>query len=146
MITIAFPIVGFLLTYLLHTTHAAKRGSFAGLGVVLIQYGFTLKGASDNLDRTGGDANFGGPPADPNSHDFNPGDVQGGDSSGGVMQMGLSGDDLLAYGTMIVGWFILIKSLSDFLKVRRHEQLVLQSPDRNGGAAVEETPRGEQQV
>jgi len=31
---------------------------------------------------------------------------------------------------MIVGWFILIRAVSDFFKARRHEQLVLQSPDR----------------
>ena len=35
-----FSFVGFALTYLLHTTHAAKFGSRAGLGITLIQYGF----------------------------------------------------------------------------------------------------------
>jgi hypothetical protein len=30
---------GFLLTYVLHTTHAAKNGSRAGLGITLIQLG-----------------------------------------------------------------------------------------------------------
>jgi hypothetical protein len=35
-----FQFVGFLLTYLLHTSHAAKFGSRAGLGLTLIQYGF----------------------------------------------------------------------------------------------------------
>ena len=34
---------GFLLTYLLHTTHAARCGSQAGLGITLIQYGFFLR-------------------------------------------------------------------------------------------------------
>ncbi len=38
-----FQFVGFLLTYLLHTTHAARCGSRAGLGVTLIQYGFYLR-------------------------------------------------------------------------------------------------------
>jgi len=37
---------------------------------------------------------------------------------------------------MIVGWFILIRSTSDFLRARRHEQLVLQSPDRGLGVPV----------
>ena len=49
---------------------------------------------------------------------------------------GISGNDWLAYGLMIVGWFILIKSVSDFVRARRHEQLVLQSPDRGLGVAV----------
>ncbi len=35
-----FQFIGFLFTYLLHTTHAAKYGSRAGLGMTLIQYGF----------------------------------------------------------------------------------------------------------
>jgi hypothetical protein len=35
-----FQFIGFLLTYLLHTTHAAKYGSRAGLGLTLLQYGF----------------------------------------------------------------------------------------------------------
>ena len=43
MVSISFQFVGFLLTYLLHTTHAARFGSRAGLGVTLIQYGFTLR-------------------------------------------------------------------------------------------------------
>jgi hypothetical protein len=39
-----------LLTYLLHTTHAARLGSRAGLGITLIQYGFTLL----HSERSGG--------------------------------------------------------------------------------------------
>lgn len=35
-----FQFVGFLFTYLLHTSHAAKFGSRAGLGITLIQFGF----------------------------------------------------------------------------------------------------------
>ena len=43
MISVSFHIVGFLLTYLLHSTHAAKNGSRAGLGMTLIRYGFYMK-------------------------------------------------------------------------------------------------------
>jgi hypothetical protein len=39
-ISFFFQLVGFLLTFLLHTSHAAKYGSRAGLGLTLIQYGF----------------------------------------------------------------------------------------------------------
>ena len=38
-----FQFVGFMLTYLLHTTHAAKLGSRAGFGITLIQYGFAMR-------------------------------------------------------------------------------------------------------
>jgi len=47
LISISFQFIGFLLTYLLHTTHAARLGSRAGLGVTLIQYGFALRNKAD---------------------------------------------------------------------------------------------------
>ncbi|CAG8746293.1 6724_t:CDS:2, partial [Cetraspora pellucida] len=45
-LSMSFQFVGFLLTYLLHTNHAAKNGSRAGLGITLVQYGFYLRGRS----------------------------------------------------------------------------------------------------
>ena len=39
LVSMTFQYVGFMLTYLMHTTHAAKYGSRAGLGITLIQYG-----------------------------------------------------------------------------------------------------------
>ncbi|KAF2470346.1 uncharacterized protein BDR25DRAFT_287228 [Lindgomyces ingoldianus] len=146
MISMSFQFVGFLLTYLLHTTHAAKNGSRAGLGITLVQFGFTMKGASSvTPDTSNPGENFGGgggggqAPPDPNAHDFDPNSVA--PASGPVSGVtppssGISTSDWLAYGLMIVGWFILIKSISDFVKARRHEQLVLQSPDRGLGVAV----------
>ncbi|KAJ2920105.1 hypothetical protein MD484_g366, partial [Candolleomyces efflorescens] len=50
LVSISFQFVGFLLTYLLHTSHAARLGSRAGLGVTLIQYGFALRGKLDDMD------------------------------------------------------------------------------------------------
>ncbi|KAK5993062.1 Metal homeostatis protein BSD2 [Cladobotryum mycophilum] len=126
MISTSFQLVGFLLTYLLHSTHAAKNGSRAGLGVTLIQYGFYMKGTAegDPPKMTGPDG-YAAPP-DPNSHDFDVGDVR--DGGGGMGT--ISGGDWMAYVLMVVGWFILIKSVADFFRARRHEQLVLQSPER----------------
>ena len=135
MISVSFQFVGFLLTYLLHTTHAAKNGSRAGLGITLINIGFGMKGASSVMDPSapsaGGDM---GMPSDPNSHEFDP-DAVAGVPDGGASD-GLSSSDWMAYILMIVGWFILIRSISDFLRARRHEQLVLQSPDRGLGVPV----------
>lgn len=137
MISMSFQLVGFLLTYLLHTTHAAKNGSRAGLGLTLVQYGFYMKGGSS--DSSGGDG--GGseqyvPPPDPNSHSFDPnsvGETSGGD--GGALSS-ISTSEWVSYVLMIVGWFILIRAVSDFLRARRHEQLVLQSPDRGLGVPI----------
>ncbi|KAL1959881.1 hypothetical protein VTO42DRAFT_1026 [Malbranchea cinnamomea] len=134
MISTSFQLVGFLLTYLLHTTHAAKNGSRAGLGLTLVQYGFYMRGGDDSPPSEP-DAGGYAPPPDPNSHDFNPDDVthgsyNGGDSHSGGFFSSISTSDWISYILMIVGWFVLIRAVSDYLRARRHEQLVLQSPDR----------------
>ncbi|KIW89045.1 uncharacterized protein Z519_10530 [Cladophialophora bantiana CBS 173.52] len=134
MISMSFQLVGFLLTYLLHTTHAAKHGSRAGLGLTLVQYGFYMSGSSDGPSDTGNPGQFSNSsPPDPNSHSFDPNAVNGaGDqSSGGSSGMGgFTSADWISYILMIIGWFILIRAVSDFLRARRHEALVLQSPTR----------------
>lgn len=149
MISMSFQVVGFLLTYLLHTTHAAKNGSKAGLGITLVQYGFYMKGTRPGGDAAGpgGDNPYTGQPPDPNSHDFDPSSMSANSAAVAVAAMAdasngntspssraamssITTNDWLAYLLMIVGWFILIRAVSNFLKARRHEQLVLQSPDR----------------
>jgi hypothetical protein len=48
-----FQFVGFLMTYIMHTSHAAKFGSRAGLGLTLIQYGlYSRQAAQDVLDES----------------------------------------------------------------------------------------------
>ncbi|KAM0237449.1 hypothetical protein ACHAP5_009000 [Fusarium lateritium] len=130
MISTSFQLVGFLLTYLLHSTHAAKNGSRAGLGITLIQYGFYMKGvAEDDPPAMSGPDGYAAPP-DPNSHNFKQGDVTDDDLGS------ITGGEWLGYVLMIVGWFLLIKSVAEFLRARRHEQLVLQSPDRGLGVPI----------
>lgn len=135
----SFQLVGFLLTYLLHTTHAAKNGSRAGLGITLVQYGFYMKGGGAQIPPSPNaeDPNYTGPP-DANSHNFNPEtvtqDAKASSSNGGFSD--IASNEWIAYALMIVGWFILIRAVSDFLKARRMEQLVLQSPERGLGTPV----------
>jgi len=143
MISMSFQLVGFLLTYLLHTTHAAKNGSRAGLGLTLVQYGFYMRGSGAGKDDPGNPGQFtNAPPPNPNSHNFDPNAVgdtaaaaagavaAGSESSGGGGLSSIASSDWISYVLMIVGWFILIRAVSDFLRARRHEQLVLQSPTR----------------
>jgi len=134
MISMSFQFVGFLLTYLLHSSHAAKNGSRAGLGVTLIQYGFYMKSTSpvSAPPQMNGPDGYASPP-DPNSHDFDPNAVTGNEGS---RISDITGSEWIAYVLMVVGWFILIRSVSEYLKARRHEQLVLQSPDRGLGVAI----------
>lgn len=53
LVSVSFQFVGFLLTYVLHTTHAAKHGSRVGLGLTLIQFGLALRSRAEDLIRTG---------------------------------------------------------------------------------------------
>lgn len=151
MISMSFQVVGFLLTYLLHSTHAAKNGSRAGLGVTLIQYGFYMKSTSTGNSGSNGagmsaagaaaagsstDEGYASPP-DPNAHSFDPSTVSNsGTGNSGSSFQDMASSEWVAYVLMVVGWFILIRAISDYLRARRHEQLVLQSPERGLGVAV----------
>ncbi|KAF2155318.1 hypothetical protein K461DRAFT_266601 [Myriangium duriaei CBS 260.36] len=145
LISMSFQLIGFLLTYLLHTTHAAKHGSRAGLGITLIQWGFTMR-AIPNQDSPsngmGGDA-VGGVPPDPNAHDFDPNNVTGSAAKAG----GLGGaSDWLSYVMMIAGWFILIRAATDFIRARRQEQVIRNSPDRGLPVPIVAEGEGERAV
>lgn len=139
LISMSFQLIGFLLTYLLHTTHAAKNGSRAGLGITLIQYGFTFRSSSDSSTPSSGSGDAGDPPgaipADPNAHDFDPTMLNGGVAAADVAT-GITTSDWISYALMIVGWFILIRAASDFIRARRQEQMVRASPDRGLGVAI----------
>ncbi|KAI7232114.1 hypothetical protein KC330_g6046 [Hortaea werneckii] len=142
LISMSFQIPGFLLTYLLHTTHAAKHGSRAGLGITLVQYGFQMRftaavggGPADSGSPPSPDSPTNGVPDDPNAHNFDPDDVNG-PSGGSGASTGLTPADWISYILMIVGWFLLIRAVSDFMKARRQEALVRSSPDRGLGVAV----------
>lgn len=145
MISMSFLFPGFLLTYLLHTTHAAKNGSLAGLGLTLVQYGFYMRGGSN--DGSANPGQFTGTPPDPNSHDFDPNNPTGDNSGGGSgSHSGFTSGDMISYGLMIIGWFILIRAVSGFLRARREEQVILQSPARGLNVPVVAEGEGERAV
>ncbi|WRT67498.1 uncharacterized protein IL334_004470 [Kwoniella shivajii] len=62
IVSFSFQFVGFLLTYVLHTTHAAKYGSRVGLGMTLISVGLNLRSKAEELINTG---KFPSDPSDP---------------------------------------------------------------------------------
>lgn len=128
IVSMSFQLVGFLLTYLLHTTHAAKNGSRAGLGITLIHYGFYIRTAPED-----GVPPPEAQPTDPNSYTYDDSVSDTGDNNASDS---MSQAEWLSYIFMIVGWFILIRSISDFLRARRTEQVVLASPDRGLGVAI----------
>lgn len=144
MISMSFLFPGFLLTYLLHTTHAAKNGSLAGLGLTLVQYGFYMRGSPS--DGSANPGQFTGTPPDPNSHDFDPNNPTGDPNGGSAAAGGFTSGNMISYGLMIIGWFILIRAVSGFLRARREEQLVLQSPGRGLNVPVVAEGEGDRAV
>ncbi|KAF7316978.1 hypothetical protein HMN09_00432200 [Mycena chlorophos] len=116
-----FQFVGFLLTYLLHNTHAGKLGSRAGLGLTLIQYGLVSRSGSTGSD-TGSDGESEAAPewpglrraAEPSEADANHGLVD-------LAVGGISYKDWLSFLLMTVGWFLLLSSLIGFWRIKRWE-------------------------
>ncbi|EMG50498.1 hypothetical protein G210_3129 [Candida maltosa Xu316] len=140
LVTVAFQFVGFILCYLLHTSHAAKEGSRAGLGVNLIMYGWNLI-----------PKNFGHPdqlpkkfqPDDPNNFDIDKNAKIGGkvDSySSGVFISDSTKENVdewlkssasapyVAYGLIAFGLFIILKAVVDYYRVKQLERAILNPP------------------
>ncbi|KAG6854851.1 hypothetical protein C0991_012041 [Blastosporella zonata] len=143
LVSISFQFVGFLLTYLLHTTHAAKLGSRAGLGVTLIQYGFALRGRLDNTDGVEQDSGWGnwGQVARPTTTEGTSPYI--GHTMANTTIYSASVKDLteeqtnslvadattewLSFFLMTVGWFILLTSLLGYWRVKRWERSIVAS-------------------
>lgn len=129
LVSMSFQFVGFLLTYILHTTHASKQGSRAGLGITLIQYGFYLR-APDVTTLPGSAGELA--------------EHEGGTTKGGFRDALGPHVDYAAYALMLLGWIILTKSTADFLKVRKLEAAVRETSTSEGAApavvAYNETP------
>ncbi|KAG6821592.1 hypothetical protein H0H93_000101 [Arthromyces matolae] len=142
LVSVSFQFVGFLLTYLLHTSHAAKLGSRAGLGVTLIQYGFALRGRLDNVNGAEQDASWGnwGQVSHPTTTDSASPYV--GHAMNSTIYASTTKDlteaqtnsfvadattEWLSFFLMTVGWFILLTSLLGFWRVKRWERGILAS-------------------
>jgi len=105
LVSMSFQFVGFLLTYLLHTNHAAKNGSRAGLGFTLVQYGFYLRGRALQEDGYG--------------------------YYGEEDKEMFARSEWLSYLLMFLGWFIVIRSFSDYIRVKRLEAVMRTTPEEN---------------
>ncbi|KAK9479294.1 hypothetical protein V1514DRAFT_305390 [Lipomyces japonicus] len=142
LISMSFQFVGFLLTYLLHTTHAAKNGSRAGLGITLIQYGFYLRSAPDDVADPGGEDSASAAAkaaVDPNSYDVQSASAYNSTTSDTALYGGsMDSSEWFSYFLMLAGWFLLIKSLANFFRVRKMEQVILRAPD-SASAQITET-------
>ncbi|GJE84068.1 metal homeostatis BSD2 family protein [Phanerochaete sordida] len=152
LVSISFQFVGFLLTYLLHTTHAAKLGSRAGLGITLIQYGFAMRGRAEEWGKQEEIDGWGWQSTEQDSstspaptfataaeaEDYYgklnangtvswPAVPVGGTTTEGTTFLGDATTEWLSFFLMTVGWFILLTSLLSFWRVKRWERGILAS-------------------
>lgn len=157
LVSVSFQFVGFLLTFLLHTTHAAKFGSRAGLGITFIQYGFYMRSSDVVVPVAGDDSTSSWSPWAGTSSDSSPVSVRGllprllgtvhsappldgsntttithdlSEPNGGEIFGGASAltpNDWFSFMMMTLGWFILITSFLGFWRVKRWERNVQRS-------------------
>lgn len=155
LVSMSFQAIGFLLTYLLHTTHAAKYGSRAGLGVTLIQYGFSMRSRLDDPDM-GAQGGWGWPvpetAAEPKptfdsmddarkyyealaNNATNPANAtavseyieDAAKIDAALRASASTATEWLSFALMTCGWFILLTSLLGYWKVKRYERGVRQA-------------------
>lgn len=133
LVTVAFQLVGFILCYLLHTSHAAKQGTRAGLGIMILMFGY------DKLP-----SNFGRAdkipvryePEDPNMIDVTKSlSIKAGSKIDEYHLSLFNKNDFpvlentktpyFAYGLIAFGIFIMLKALVDYYKVKQKEKRIL---------------------
>ncbi|KAJ7638965.1 hypothetical protein FB45DRAFT_417383 [Roridomyces roridus] len=155
LVSISFQFVGFLLTYLLHTTHAARLGARAGLGVTLIQYGFALRSRGDPTEDDVGSAWSWSTPrptfataAEAAAYYSNNATIDTSmtitpltpEQANAIVADATS--EWLSFFLMTIGWFILLTSVLGFWRVKRWERGVLTSQRENTGAPTPEQASG----
>jgi len=147
----SFQFVGFLLTFLLHSTHAAKLGSRAGLGITLIHYGFYLRTRANSYSGGDGfmsDSDNEEPPWWPSSTTPNNpkptfGTAAEAEGYYGKLNNTLSptpsfpvvikpalsegATEWISFLLMTIGWFILLTSTLSFWRVKRWERSIMAS-------------------
>ncbi|KAH9031784.1 hypothetical protein EDB85DRAFT_1958426 [Lactarius pseudohatsudake] len=141
-----FQLPGFLLTYLLHGSHAGRLGSQAGLALTLIQFGFgTTVMSAFSAAPSPDDAFFPGGEDDGSAQTGDgfphwPGTVGANSTTTGDgdvptladMRMAYAGHEWISFLLMTIGWFLLLTSMIGYFRVKRFEMSVRAS--RNGGA------------
>jgi hypothetical protein len=151
LVSISFQFVGFLLTYLLHTSHAARFGSRAGLGITLIQYGFALRNRINTSDGTVDKKSNWNKWSTDTSSGFN--GRQNHRYASNITQSSIGNmteeqahvffqsatTEWLSFLLMTIGWFILLTSLLGFWRVKRWERGVLVA-QRDSSAPTERNP------
>lgn len=141
LVSFLFQFLGFVITYLLHTSHAAKNGAQVGLGITIINLGLAalpIDITKHELDSTSGrfepqdasviDVSLQNDGQNSNLHNSLDGyhsSLQShGDFSDSSVNF-LNGTPILAYFLFILGGFIITKAIYDFYKVKKLEYSIM---------------------
>lgn len=141
MVSASFQFVGFLLTYILHTSHAAKQGSRAGLGITFISYGYYMipysasflgeVGETDKVEPTNPNeyASVGTDYQVEGTIDTFHSDLKSGVEKTTEVEGGASAHaNLIAYVVIAFGAFVFIKALINYHRAKQMEKVILQPP------------------
>ncbi|GMM53578.1 Bsd2 protein [Maudiozyma humilis] len=127
IVSTSFQFVGFLITYILHTSHAAKQGSRFGLGLTFISYAYSMipNNVTTKIGKYKTVERY--QLQDPNAYDNL--EIDSDETVQDQFESGLSHGfeeekqslPTLAVFVGLLGAFITIKSIVDFIKVKRME-------------------------
>ncbi|KAJ2490951.1 hypothetical protein IWW37_002730 [Coemansia sp. RSA 2050] len=117
VVSTAFQVVGYMLTFLLHGSHAAKNGSLAGLGITFMNFGFYIRThLGQNI--------FDDPSASyPPGQTGKPGRSEDSDTP--------LDNAYFAYLLIVIGAAIFLKAVFDYVRVRRLQTIIESSPEQN---------------
>ncbi|KAI0034342.1 hypothetical protein K488DRAFT_45632 [Vararia minispora EC-137] len=138
-----FQFPGFLLTYLLHGTHAGRFGSQAGLALTLIQFGFS---ATVTRGVGGDDGNGNGiiivtPSDGDQTEPVAPTPTDPGIDAGSDDPMYTPGREWISFLLMTIGWFLLLTSIIGYVRVKRFEMSIRAAQVQNTPMSPEDARR-----
>lgn len=112
VVSMSFDFIGFLLTTLLASSHAAKSGSKFGLGITLLRYGLFIKtrDVTEELDQ----ARY----FDPNSPE--------------TMEHLKKQNEWMSYLLMVVGFFMIMFSSAEYFRATRLRKAILTTAEASG--------------
>jgi len=137
LVSVGFQYVGFIMTFVLASTHAARFGSRAGLGATLIQTGFYMTQQDNQVQE--GDVW----PASSDASDTSKVDAEAqapslGDETTSAQFSTVT--QWLSFFLMAVGWLIVLSSILGFWRVKRFEYGIQQSNARSAQSSTPPPP------
>jgi len=135
VVSMSFQWVGFLLTYILHTNHAGRYGSRAGLGITLIQTGYYIhrrrEEMKESVDDVGPTKRWRPSASTPVALQLNGtsgmdnGSIMAQDDMQTLPMFGEAFSEWISFFFMTLGWFVLLISVLGYWRVKRWERALL---------------------